>query len=230
MILLALAGLLIIGLVGAYSYFILGALLYTFINVGFATLIFLFIFWRMYTFQKTLQRNRFMYSFIELFVLNFDIQKSVDATLNVIYPLFAIKEQKQLTIMQNSDGFNLLENLKVHFNHYYYDSFYEMLGVVNERGGELMKVSEVLLYSISNSEAQILKLERIDNTFIIKFLFNWIFIMLVAFIFRFALTNILNFTNLSLIYIVGHELFLATFLISTLLVFENRVRRRKYVT
>lgn len=230
MIILSLGGIIMILVVGAYSFFILGSLLYTMINIGFATLVFLFIFWRMASDLSRLERERFMFSFIELFVLNFDIQKSVDATLNVIYPLFTLKEQKRLGIMQKRDGFTLLENLKVYFNNHYYDSFYEMLSVVGERGGELMKVSEVLLYSISNSEAQILKLRRIDNTFLIKFLFNWIFIMIVAFIFRFALNNLLNFTNLSLIYLIGHELFLATFLISMLLVFENRIRRRKNVT
>lgn len=230
MTIIIIVSLILVGLIAIYTYFILGSLIYLAINVTLALLVAIYIIVRMHNYLMALNRKRFMFSFIELFILNFDVQKSANATLNVIYPLFQINEQKKLNVLQKEDGYSLLENLKVYFNHHYYDSFFDIYGVVSERGGQMMKVSEVLLYSISNSEAQILKLTRIDTTFLIKFLFNWLFIMIVALIFRFALVGIIDFTNLSLIYIAGHELFLLVFTLSIILVIENRVRRSNNVS
>lgn len=77
--------------------------------------------------------------------------------------------------------------LRLTFAHQYYESFLEMVKLINEHGGEMLKVAEVLLFSISNSETQLIKLTRIDNAYLIKFIFNWFFIMLVAIVFRLAL-------------------------------------------
>ena len=76
----------------------------------------------------------------------------------------------------NEDGMLLLEKLRLTFAHQYYESFLEMVKLINEHGGEMLKVAEVLLFSISNSETQLIKLTRIDNAYLIKFIFNWFFI------------------------------------------------------
>lgn len=217
-------------LIGGYSYLVLGSLFYVMINSAITLLFAIYLAVRLYYYQNLIARKRFMFSFIELFILNFDVQKSIEATIAIIFPLFSESEQKTLNRLQKGDGLSLVEQLKLYFNDYYYESFFDMLMVVVDRGGAFIKVSEVLLYTISDSEAQLIKLNRIDNTYLIKFVFNWFFIMAVAVIFRFALNDTINLNNLDLTYLIGNELFMGTFLLSLTLLIENRLRRSKNVT
>ena len=106
---------------------------------------------------------------------------------------------------------------------------FRMVNLISEHGGEMLKVAEVLLFSISNSETQLVKLVRIDNAYLIKFIFNWFFIMLVAVVFRLALAGFLSFASLPFTYVAGMELFLVIFLASIILVLENRIRRARRV-
>ena len=174
------------------------------------------------------EKVNFLFAFIELFILNYDVQKSVDGALNVLYPLLEVKAQKLFTKLgKDGDGTQLLQNLRSYFSHHYYESFIDIVSVVTTRGGEIIKASEVLLYSISQSEARILKLQRIDTAYLIKFTFSWLFIMVVGVVFRFALNGFLNFNEMPLIYVMGNEVFLGVFLLSFVLVIENTIRSGK---
>lgn len=217
-------------IISLFSYFILVIKTYLIINIVASILVSVYLIIRFNAYQNNLKKKRFMYVFIELFVLNFDVQKSVEATLNTLFPLLNEKWQRVYVAKRKSEGILFLEQLRSYFAHHYYESFLDMINLINERGGDIMRVSEVLLFSISNSEAQLIKLTRIDNAFLLKFSFNWVFIMLIAFIFRFALSGILDFSNASLPYLLGMEAFLAVFLVSLALVVENRIRRARYVS
>ncbi len=211
-----------------YTYLVLNSWPYTLINFGVFLVSGLFINFRYIMFSKRVARKQFMFTFIELFILNYDVQKSVEATLNVIYPLLDTKAQKLFTpLRQKYEGLLLLEALRTFFAHQYYESFLDIVVLINERGGEIMKVSAVLLYSIAQSEARMVKMRRIDITSLIKYLFNYIFIMIVGVVFRYALDGFMNFTNIPQIYIIGNELLLAVLLISLTLLIENTIRREK---
>lgn len=217
-------------LISIYSYLVLGVNMYLLANAASSLLFSVYLAFRLYRYHIFLERKRFMFTFIELFILNFDVQKSIEPTISIIMSLFSPKEQKTLNKLQKGDGLALLEQLKFYFDDHYYESFFDMLMLVIERGGSLIKVSEVLLYTIADSEAQITKLMRIDNSYLIKFIFNWLFIMAVAVIFRFALNDTLDMTKLDLTYLIGNEIFMATFMTSVTLLVENRLRRSKNVT
>lgn len=184
-----------------------------------------------FRFKKHVERGEkvnFLFSFIELFILNYDVQKSIDGALSVVVPLLDAKAQKLFAKLgKDGDGTMLLQNLRSYFSHHYYESFIDIVNVVTTRGGEIMKASEVLLYSISQSEARILKLQRIDTAYLIKFTFSWVFIMIIGVVFRFALNGFLNFNDIPFIYIVGNEAFIAVFLVSFILVIENTIRSGK---
>lgn len=215
-------------LVGSFTFLLFGVHLLIAVNLGLSVLFALFINLRYQTHQQRRAKTEFLFSFIELFILNYDIQKSVDGVLTVLYPLLDPKAQKLFAkVRKNHDGMNLLNELRTYFSHHYYESFLDIVTVISERGGDIIKVSEVLLYSISQSEGRMTKLGRIDTTYLVKFTFSWLFIMVVAVVFRFALDGFMNFTNFPLIYIAGQELFLAMMLFSFILVIENTVRSGK---
>lgn len=209
----------------AFSYFVFNDWQLFSVNIAVTIVFILYLNIRFTVFYKANERRQLMYNFIELFILNYDIQKSVDGTLSGIYPLLPPKALRRMSKGKKEEGMMFLESLRAYFGHNYYESFIDAVTLINERGGEIMKITEVLLFSISNSEAQSVKLTRIDNSYLIKFVFNWLFTMLVAIIFRFSLTGTLNFDVLPPVYIMGMELFLAIFLVSLALVVENRIRR-----
>ncbi|HOA11388.1 MAG: hypothetical protein ACOX3B_03525 [Bacilli bacterium] len=215
--------------IAIFSALVLGGIKITIINALIALVVAAFLTYRVTNYRKDIEKRRFMFNFMEYFILNFDIQKTVEATLTTIYPLLDVKKSRVYLTM-NEDGMLLLEKLRLTFAHQYYESFLEMVKLINEHGGEMLKVAEVLLFSISNSETQLIKLTRIDNAYLIKFIFNWFFIMLVAIVFRLALDGFLKFETLPLIYVAGMEVFIAIFLTSIVLVFENRIRRTRRVS
>ncbi|OQC11508.1 MAG: hypothetical protein BWX74_00085 [Tenericutes bacterium ADurb.Bin087] len=215
--------------ISVFSALVLGGIKITIINALITLVLSFYLLYRVINYHKEIIKRRFMFSFMEYFILNFDIQKTVEATLTTIYPLLDPKGVKAYLTM-TEDGSLLLEKLRLTFAHQYYESFLEMVNLINDHGGEMLKVAEVLLFSISNSETQLIKLTRIDNAYLIKFVFNWFFIMLVAVVFRLALDGFLSFESLPLLYIAGMELFMAIFLISIVLVLENRIRRTRRVS
>lgn len=212
-----------------FSLLVLGAFKMALVNVAITILVVLFLLYRIKKYRDEVIKRRFMFNFIEYFILNFDMQKSVEATLLTIYPLLDNAAVKKY-LKADEDGILLLEKLRLTFAHQYYESFLEMVNLILEQGGEMLKAAEVLLFSISNSETQLIKLTRIDNAYLIKFIFNWFFIMLVAVVFRLSLDGFLNFSELPFIYIAGMEVFLFVLLISLVLVFENRIRRARRVS
>lgn len=216
-------------IIAVFSMLVLGGIEIIIINTLVALFAGIYVTFRLLNYRKEIEKRRFMFSFMEFFILNFDIQKTVEATLTTIYPLLNPQGVKAYLTM-NEDGILLLEKLRITFAHQYYESFLEMVNLINEHGGEMLKVAEVLLFSISNSETQLVKLVRIDNAYLIKFIFNWFFIMLVAVVFRLALAGFLSFAILPFTYVAGMELFLVIFLASIILVLENRIRRARRVS
>jgi len=215
-------------IIAVFSMLVLGGIEIIIINTLGALFAGIYVTFRLINYRKEIEKRRFMFNFMEFFILNFDIQKTVEATLTTIYPLLNPKGVKAYLTM-NEDGILLLEKLRITFAHQYYESFLEMVNLISEHGGEMLKVAEVLLFSISNSETQLVKLVRIDNAYLIKFIFNWFFIMLVAVVFRLALAGFLSFASLPFTYVAGMELFLVIFLASIILVLENRIRRARRV-
>ena len=158
--------------IAIFSALVLGGIKITIINALIALVVAAFLTYRVTNYRKDIEKRRFMFNFMEYFILNFDIQKTVEATLTTIYPLLEVKKSRVYLTM-NEDGMLLLEKLRLTFAHQYYESFLEMVKLINEHGGEMLKVAEVLLFSISNSETQLIKLTRIDNAYLIKFIFNF---------------------------------------------------------
>lgn len=213
-----------------FSYLMFGWSSYITLNLTISFLASVYVLLRLFYYIEYLKKKMLMFSFIELFLLNFDIQKTIPATLSVVFPLLSIADQKVLNNKRKTEGVLFLESLSSFFAHTYYESFLGAVNLVNERGGDIMQVSEILLFSIANSQAQLLKINRIDNSYIIKFIFNWLFIFAVGLLFRFALDGFLLFQHPPLTFIIGIEVFIMLFLMSVILVIENRIRRIKHVT
>lgn len=186
----------------------------------------IYLYFRFIQFHQKQSRKNFMFALIELFILNFDVQKSVDATLPIIFPLLPVnKDKKYLAIQKELSGFNFLEGLRTYFVHHYYESFIDLVKVVTERGGNIIKVSEVLLASLSESESRSLKIRRLNESFLIKFIFSWIFIMVIGVVFRYALAGFIVFDNLPLIYITGNFIFVTAYLLGLILLSETIIRK-----
>ena len=64
----------------------------------------IYLYFRFDQFSKKEQRKNFMFALIELFILNFDVQKSVDATLPIVFPLLPVNKDKK--VFNYSKGFN----------------------------------------------------------------------------------------------------------------------------
>lgn len=230
MIVIVLATTIIGLLITAFSYLMLSIFNYVVINLTVSICIAIYFLLRFSYYFDYLKRRMLMFTFIELFTLNFDIQKTIPATIGVVMPLLNASDQRMLTAKRQSEGMVFLESLRPFFMHHYYESFLSAIRIVSERGGDMMLVSEILLFSLANSQAQLIKIRRIDNTYLVKFIFNWFFIFAVGLLFRFALDGFLSFSDPPLTYILGIELFVGVFLASLILVIENRIRRIKHVT
>lgn len=186
----------------------------------------IYLYFRFDQFSKKEQRKNFMFALIELFILNFDVQKSVDATLPIVFPLLPVnKDKKYLTIQKDSTGINFLEALRTYFVHHYYESFIDLVKVVTERGGNIIKVSEVLLSSLSESESRSLKIRRLNESFLVKFIFSWTFIMIIGVVFRYALAGFIAFDDPPLIYISGNLIFVIVYLLGLILLIESIIRK-----
>ncbi len=209
-----------------YIYLTLQDLKYFLIVLLITVLVLVYLYWRFNEFDKKQRRKNFMFALIELFILNFDVQKSVDATLPTIFPLLpSNKEKKYLAIQKEFSGINFLEQLRSYFVHHYYESFIDLVKVVTERGGNIIKVSEVLLAALSENESRSLKLKRLNDSFLVKFSFSWIFIMVIGIVFRYALAAFLSFDNLPIIYISGNLIFVAVYLFGLTILLESIVRK-----
>lgn len=185
-----------------------------------------YIIWR-YLSQK--QRHLKMFDFIELIIFNLNVQKTIEATFVVIEPLLDLELQKKFNNLNEDNVLNKLNQLSKYFKHHYYDSFCELLNVTLERGGNVLKTSEVLLTSIRGTRAHLNNLTTIDNNYLAKFCVNWIFIMIVVLAFKKALNNVFEYMTTNTFFVVGIEIFLVIFLISIFLVINNRVRTSKNV-
>lgn len=217
-------------LIAIFSYLMLSLFNYVVINLTVSVCIDIYFLLRFSFYFDYLKKRILMFTFIELFTLNFDVQKTIPATLGVVIPLLSVADQRMLTAKRQNEGMVYLEGLTTFFAHHYYESFLSAIKLVSERGGDIMQVSEILLFSLANSQAQLVKIKRIDNTYLVKFIFNWLFIFAVGILFRFALDGFLAFSNPPLTYILGIEIFIGVFLVSLVLVTENRIRRIKNVT
>lgn len=217
-------------MIGLFSLYMGGLNVYFYVNtliiIGFD----IYLYVRLKKYGALITKKRLMYSFIEYFILNFDIQNTVEATVIIVLTLFDEKAKTLIEKNKRDEGLNLLENLRSFFSHQYYESFLESVNLVVERGGELIKTCEILLYTISNSEAQIQKITRIDNTYFFKFIFHWFFIFIVGVIFRFSLDYTISKAPPAASYLLGIESFILVFVISLGLVVENRLRRIHHVS
>lgn len=183
-------------------------------------------FWKYYYRQQQIIQMSY---FIEYIVLNYSVQKTIDATLLIVLPLLDKKLSARINKVKNVNGLETLSVLQTYFDHSYYDTFIELVSLIETKGGEILKAGEVLLATITQSRSQLQKLRQIDNRYFIKYVVHWIFIMFIVISFRYSLVSLSANLLTSSSYILGIEAFLFVMAISIFLVLENRYRRAKNV-
>lgn len=82
--------------IAIFSALVLGGIKITIINALIALVVAAFLTYRVTNYRKDIEKRRFMFNFMEYFILNFDIQKTVEATLTTIYPLLDVKKIKSI--------------------------------------------------------------------------------------------------------------------------------------
>lgn len=208
-----------------YSFLIYGVSIFVLVNFLFVLAIISFIVWREFTFINRNQKLLSMFGLIEIIILNLNVQKTIEGAFNVIKPLLDEKTRKKITTYNESESSVIIEELRIYFAHQYYDSFLDLLIMYEKRGGDIIKMSEVLLHRIDGARGTLNALAKIDTRYIIKFISNWLFIFAVSIVFRFSLTSMFAQINKNVFFIVGNELLVVLKLGSLFFVNENKIRR-----
>ncbi len=208
-----------------YSFLIYGISFYIIVNFVFVLAFIVVIAWREFAFINQNQKLMSMFSFIEIVILNLNVQKTIDGAFSVIKPLLNEKLQTKIAAFKQSESTVIIQELGVYFAHQYYDSFLDLLMIYEKRGGDIIRMSEVLLHRIDGARATLNALAKIDQRYVIKFISNWLFIFTVSVVFRFSLSNIFAQINENVFFIVGNELLIVLKLTSLFFVNENKMRR-----
>lgn len=215
----------LVALVSLYSFIIYGSLSLVLLNALITFLASLFIYVRSTLYRERVKLFIDMASFIELMLLNINVQNTIDGAFNAVKPLLSDKLTKKLNTLNIANTRTVISELTNYFAHHYYDVFTGLLFTYEERGGDIIKMSEVLLLRIDSTRALINALEKIDLRYLIKFMSNWLFIFAIGIVFRYALSNIFTTLNNSITFIIGNEVLIVIMLLSLVFVLENKRRR-----
>lgn len=212
-------------LISSYSFLIYSSLYLVLIN-SIIAISFSFVIYLRYVVHEK-EKNLFMNmaSFIELMILNINVQNTIDGAFNVVKTLIDEKLLKKFSKVNQANAREAVTELSSHFSHHFYDIFIGLIFTYEERGGDIIKMSEVLLLRIDSTRAIVNTLQKIDFRYVIKFMSNWFFIFSVSLVFRFALNNIFNEMSKSISFIIGNEILITTMLVSLFFVLENKRKR-----
>lgn len=212
-------------LVSLYSFIIYSSLTLVLMNGLITFIAALFIYVRSNLYRERVRLFIDMASFIELMLLNINVQNTIDGAFNAVKPLLSEKLRKKLSTLNTSNTRAVISELTTYFAHHYYDIFIGLLFTYEERGGDIIKMSEVLLLRVDSTRALLDALEKIDLRYLIKFTSNWLFIFAIGVVFRYALSNVFTALNNSVTFIIGNEVLIIIMLLSLIFVLENKRRR-----
>ncbi|HZJ89930.1 MAG TPA: hypothetical protein VFD05_04610 [Bacilli bacterium] len=215
----------LVALVSLYSLIIYSSLTLVLINALVTLMAALFIYVRSTLYRERIKLFMDMASFIELMLLNINVQKTIDGAFNAVKALLSETLTKKLSTLNIADSRTVINELTNYFAHHYYDIFTGLLFTYEERGGDIIKMSEVLLLRLDSTRGLINALQKIDLRYLIKFMSNWLFIFAIGVVFRYALSNVFTTLNNSIIFIIGNEVLIVIMLLSLIFVLENKRRR-----
>ncbi len=215
----------LIFIVASYAFLIYTNIILIIFNIIIALLYGVFILLRELQFRRRTKKLMMMANFIEIVILNINVQKTIDGALNAVHNLLPEQLQKKIATFTTTDGTVVIFELAPYFAHQYYDVFIELLTTYEERGGDIIKMSEVLLHRIDGARGTMNALLQIDTRYIVKFMSNWLFILTVSTVFRYSLSAIYAQVKENIYFIIGNQLLILVMLTSLFFVNENKIKR-----
>lgn len=178
------------GLIGLLNYFVTTNLLFSIVISLIGIVIFTFILDKMVaTFLIRERKSKEAILFINNFIITLSINCSILSTFNTIEESFSPQLKNQIRLIDNLEVEEKIKYLEKYFMVSSYDVFLNLLDQYIYNGGDILKISQLLLFDIRQLEEKIENHNQIIIKKMMEFIILWIMIFAIVMIMKFSLAD-----------------------------------------
>lgn len=139
--------------------------------------------------QQKIHRYHACFQFINSFIISLNVKGSLSAAIESGYETTDAQTKEILDSIKELNDDEKLNYLSKHFKFDIYRLFVDTVSLWNEQGGDILKMSQYLIYQARLKEEYLINCETIHRQKTVEFVILWSISLAILAILRFALSQ-----------------------------------------